>query len=48
VRRLLVILALGSTASIAAAAPPQIASEITLPPNGDNQRAEVSQWIGLV
>jgi DUF2911 family protein len=26
----------------------QIASEITLPPDGDNQRAEVSQWIGLV
>jgi len=26
----------------------QIHSEITLPPNGDNQRAEVSQWIGLV
>src|ERR1043165_1998833 len=23
-------------------------SELTLPPNGDNQRAEVSQWIGLV
>ena len=26
----------------------QIHSEIALPPNGDNQRAEVSQWIGLV
>src|SRR5215468_2350934 len=26
----------------------QIRSEITLPPNGDNERAEVSQWIGLV
>jgi hypothetical protein len=26
----------------------QEASEITLPPSGDNQRAEVSQWIGLV
>ena len=25
----------------------QIHSEITLPPNGDNERAEVSQWIGL-
>ncbi len=23
-------------------------SELTLPPNGDNQKAEVSQWIGLV
>lgn len=23
-------------------------SEITMPPNGDNQKAEVSQWIGLV
>ena len=26
----------------------QINSEITLPPDGKNQRAEVSQWIGLV
>jgi len=26
----------------------QILSELSLPPNGDNQRAEVSQWIGLV
>jgi len=26
----------------------QIQSELTLPPNGNNQRAEVSQWIGLV
>src|SRR2546429_7024367 len=23
-------------------------SELSLPPNGDNQKAEVSQWIGLV
>jgi tetratricopeptide (TPR) repeat protein len=36
------ILLLGGTARA------QIHSEITLPPNGDNQRAEVSQWIGLV
>jgi len=26
----------------------QILSEISLPPNGNNERAEVSQWIGLV
>jgi len=26
----------------------QVRSEITLPPDGKNQRAEVSQWIGLV
>jgi len=26
----------------------QALSEISLPPSGDNQRAEVSQWIGLV
>jgi hypothetical protein len=30
------------------AATAQIHSEIALPPNGDNQRAEVSQWVGLV
>ena len=26
----------------------QVRSEISLPPSGDNERAEVSQWIGLV
>jgi len=26
----------------------QVRSEIALPPNGDNERAEISQWIGLV
>src|SRR5499425_2080753 len=26
----------------------QVHSELAMPPNGDNQRAEVSQWIGLV
>jgi hypothetical protein len=26
----------------------QTLAELTQPPNGDNQRAEVSQWIGLV
>ncbi|HTQ63107.1 MAG TPA: DUF2911 domain-containing protein [Candidatus Solibacter sp.] len=26
----------------------QVLSEITLPPTGDNERSEVSQWIGLV
>jgi len=26
----------------------QVLSELSIPPNGDNQRAEVSQWIGLV
>lgn len=36
--------------SLLAAAPlvAQQLSELTLPPNGDNQRAEVSQWIGPV
>jgi tetratricopeptide (TPR) repeat protein len=26
----------------------QVQSEIAIPPNGNNQRAEISQWIGLV
>ena len=26
----------------------QVLSELSLPPNGNNQRAEISQWIGLV
>ena len=30
------------------AAHSQVLSELSLPPNGDNQRAEVSQWIGPV
>jgi hypothetical protein len=29
-------------------APAQVLSELSMPPNGDNERAEVSQWIGLV
>ena len=33
---------------IATPAVAQQLSELTMPPNGDNQRAEVSQWIGLV
>ncbi|HTK28584.1 MAG TPA: DUF2911 domain-containing protein [Vicinamibacterales bacterium] len=38
------------TALVALAAPSrgQELSELSLPPNGGNQRAEVSQWIGLV
>src|SRR4051812_34498504 len=46
--KLLVLAAVASATLAAASAPAQIASEITLPPNGNNQRAEVSQWIGLV
>ena len=42
--RTLVFLLL-SAASLSQA---QVLSEITLPPNGNNERAEVSQWIGLV
>ena len=26
----------------------QVHSELAIPPNGDNERAEISQWIGLV
>jgi len=40
---MLVVAALGTRHAGA-----QIHSEITLPPNGNNQRAEVAQWIGLV
>jgi hypothetical protein len=41
---LLVVATMASSRVVAA----QIQSELTLPPNGNNQRAEVSQWIGLV
>src|SRR5437660_8812277 len=30
------------------AAQAQVHSELAIPPNGDNERAEISQWIGLV
>lgn len=43
--RSLLVLAVLAPARTAVA---QIQSELTLPPNGNNQRAEVSQWIGLV
>lgn len=43
-RSLLLLAGLASSRMAAA----QIQSELTLPPNGNNQRAEVSQWIGLV
>src|SRR5689334_2125571 len=41
-------LAAAVTAIVTRVAAAQIHSELTLPPNGNNQRAEVSQWIGLV
>ena len=44
-KRLLVLLVLVVCASAANA---QMNSELSMPPNGDNQRAEVSQWIGPV
>lgn len=39
------LLLLGAARHVASA---QVASEIAQPPNGNNQRAETSQWIGLV
>jgi tetratricopeptide (TPR) repeat protein len=42
------LLVLMSLCVYIAPAYPQIRGEITRPPNGWNQRAEVSQWIGLV
>ncbi len=44
-RTILLLVLLLACASMAYS---QILSEVTLPPNGDNERAEVSQWIGLV
>jgi len=39
---LIMVMAVGGTARS------QVQSEISIPPNGANERAEVSQWIGLV
>src|SRR3954465_2102476 len=36
------------TLGLSGLAQAQERAELTLPPNGNNQRAEVSQWIGLV
>ena len=47
-KTLLILLGLGALAAPEAVALSQVQAELTTPPNGDNQRAEVSQWIGLV
>ena len=47
-KTLLILLGLGTSAMPHAIAVAQMHAELTTPPNGDNQRAEVSQWIGLV
>src|SRR5512133_3911024 len=41
-------LALAGICVVALLAHAQMLSELSQPPNGDNQRAEVSQWIGPV
>ncbi len=47
-KTLLILLWLGTSAIPRAVVLAQVQAELTTPPNGDNQRAEVSQWIGLV
>jgi hypothetical protein len=47
-RMLIAVLALAGLALPPAAARAQELAELTQPPNGDNQKAEVSQWIGPV
>jgi hypothetical protein len=44
-KRLLILLVVIVCTTIASA---QLNSELSMPPNGDNQRAEVAQWIGPV
>ena len=39
---------LAATIALSIAAAGQEISEVTLPPNGDNQKSEVTQWISLV
>ena len=45
---LLATVSLVASVAPAANAVAQERAELTMPPNGDNQKAEVSQWIGLV
>jgi tetratricopeptide (TPR) repeat protein len=47
-KTLLMLLGLGAVAARPEVTLAQERAELTTPPNGDNQRAEVSQWIGLV
>lgn len=47
-RQTLIALTLILSSTVASTVPAQDASEIAQPPNGNNQRAEVSQWIGPV
>lgn len=47
-KTLLVLLGLATSAAPAAVARAQEHAELAMPPDGDNQKAEVSQWIGLV
>ncbi|MBZ5720413.1 MAG: DUF2911 domain-containing protein [Acidobacteriia bacterium] len=47
-KRTLARLAVFSLCMLVGLAHSQVLSALSLPPNGDNERAEVSQWIGLV
>ena len=47
-KTLLMLLGLGAVAARPEVTLAQERAELTTPPHGDNQRAEVSQWIGLV
>ncbi len=47
-KRLFVLAALALVCAPSRGVTAQISSELTLPPNGNNQRAESSQWIGLI
>ncbi|MFL6354313.1 MAG: DUF2911 domain-containing protein [Bryobacteraceae bacterium] len=42
------LIAVGCICTLPVLADGQVLSELSMPPNGDNQRAEVSQWIGPV
>src|SRR5215208_2051853 len=42
------LLSLIALVAFAASTGAQEHAELTMPPNGDNQKAEVTQWIGLV
>jgi hypothetical protein len=42
------VIAVGCLCTLAVLAHGQVLSELSMPPNGDNERAEISQWIGPV
>ena len=47
-RKMFLMACLALCGAVALPAAGQVLSELSMPPNGDNERAQVAQWIGPV